>query len=73
VINDFKLTASSRAQMLVALGYNVVSIDGRGTPGRGRRFETALYRNLGSLEVPNTTHEPELELEPEPESEPKFG
>jgi len=51
VINDFKLTASSRAQMLVALGYNVVSIDGRGTPGRGRAFETAVYRNLGSLEV----------------------
>ncbi|MFP3947780.1 MAG: S9 family peptidase [Gemmatimonadota bacterium] len=38
-------------QLLAERGYIVASIDGRGTPGRGREFEEVVYRRLGELET----------------------
>jgi dipeptidyl-peptidase-4 len=38
-------------QILVQKGYIVVTIDNRGTEGRGAAFKKATYRNLGKLEV----------------------
>jgi dipeptidyl-peptidase-4 len=36
-------------QWLADRGFIVVSIDGRGTPGRGRDWERAIYKNFGSV------------------------
>lgn len=36
--------------MLADYGYVVVSVDGRGTGGRGAAFKKSTYRNLGKLE-----------------------
>ena len=38
-------------QFLVQQGYIVFALDNRGTGYRGVRFETALYRRMGSVEV----------------------
>lgn len=38
-------------QMLAQKGYIIVSIDGRGTGGRGAKFKKATYANMGKLEV----------------------
>ena len=38
-------------QLLAERGYIVASIDGRGTPGRGREFEEVVYGRLGELET----------------------
>lgn len=38
-------------QMLVKAGYIVVSVDGRGTGGRGSDFKKATYGQLGALET----------------------
>ena len=38
-------------QYLVDKGWIVFSVDGRGTPRRGREFANELYLNLGSVEV----------------------
>lgn len=36
---------------LTELGFLVASFDGRGTPGRGRAFETATYGKLGGVDI----------------------
>src|SRR5205085_8173785 len=36
-------------QWLADQGFMVVSIDGRGTPGRGREWERAIHKKFGSL------------------------
>jgi dipeptidyl-peptidase-4 len=36
---------------LAELGYVVFTLDNRGTAGRGRKFEQAIFRNLGTNEV----------------------
>jgi dipeptidyl-peptidase-4 len=38
-------------EMLAQKGYVVVSVDNRGTPGRGLEFANSVYRNLGHNEV----------------------
>jgi len=38
-------------QVLARNGYVVFTLDNRGTPGRGRAFEDAIYRNMGDFEV----------------------
>jgi dipeptidyl-peptidase-4 len=38
-------------QYLVDRGWIVFSIDGRGTPDRGKAFEDAIYRSMGKVEV----------------------
>ena len=35
----------------VTIGVIVVSVDNRGTGGRGTAFRTATYKNLGQLEA----------------------
>jgi dipeptidyl-peptidase-4 len=39
------------AQFYAQQGYIVISVDGRGTGGRGRDFKTCVYRNLGHYET----------------------
>jgi dipeptidyl-peptidase 4 len=38
-------------QYLVSQGWIVFSVDGRGTPDRGKAFEDHIYRAMGSVEV----------------------
>jgi dipeptidyl-peptidase-4 len=38
-------------QVLAAHGFVVLSVDGRGTPGRGRDFERTLLRRFGKVEL----------------------
>jgi len=51
VKNSWEVTQDLRAQHLAERGYVVFRLDNRGTPRRGRTFEAALYRRLGSVEV----------------------
>ncbi len=51
VKNSWELTEDLRAQYLARHGYVVFRLDNRGTPRRGKAFETALARRLGSVEV----------------------
>jgi len=51
VKNSWEVTQDLRAQHLAERGYIVFRLDNRGTPRRGRGFEAALYRRLGSVEV----------------------
>jgi dipeptidyl-peptidase-4 len=51
VKDSWEVTQDLRAQHLAASGYVVFRLDNRGTPRRGRAFETANYRRLGTLEV----------------------
>jgi dipeptidyl-peptidase-4 len=51
VKDSWDLTADLRAQHLARRGFVVMRLDNRGTPRRGRAFETALHRRLGSVEV----------------------
>ena len=51
VKNSWELTQDLRAQYLARHGYVVFRLDNRGTPRRGKTFETALARRLGSVEV----------------------
>lgn len=39
------------AQVLAGRGFLVFSLDGRGTPARGREFERAVLRRLGKVEL----------------------
>ncbi len=38
-----------RPQWMADQGFIVVAIDGRGTPGRGREWERAIYRSFGTI------------------------
>lgn len=38
-------------QLLSQKGYIVVSVDNRGTPGRGKEFADCIYKNMGDAEV----------------------
>jgi len=38
-------------QLLVQKGYIIISVDGRGTGGRGKAFKDIVYRQLGTWEV----------------------
>jgi len=38
-------------QMLAQQGYIIVSVDNRGTPGRGEAFKKSTYKQLGNLET----------------------
>jgi len=38
-------------QYLVAKGWIVFSVDGRGSPGRGKAFEDGIYHAMGTVEV----------------------
>jgi dipeptidyl-peptidase 4 len=51
VTDSWDLTDDLRAQYLARHGYVVFRLDNRGTPRRGKAFETALARRLGSVEV----------------------
>lgn len=42
---------SQTAQLFTQRGYVVFALDNRGSGGRGRRFNEALYRRLGGVEV----------------------
>jgi len=39
------------AQILVRDGFAVFSVDNRGTPGRGRKFQTAIRHQFGEIEL----------------------
>ena len=41
------------SQALAQLGYVVVVLDSRGTPGRSRDFQNVVYRNMGRHEIPD--------------------
>ncbi|HZM71716.1 MAG TPA: S9 family peptidase [Candidatus Cryosericum sp.] len=51
VKDSWELTQDLRAQRLTEKGFVVFRLDNRGSPRRGKAFETALYRRLGSVEV----------------------
>jgi dipeptidyl-peptidase-4 len=51
VKDSWELTQDLRAQNLARQGYVVFRLDNRGSPRRGRAFEDAVYRRLGSVEV----------------------
>jgi dipeptidyl-peptidase 4 len=51
VKNSWEVTQDLRAQNLAERGYVVFRLDNRGTPRRGRAFETAIDRHLGTVEV----------------------
>jgi len=51
VTDGWARTVALRAQHLRGLGYLVVSVDNRGSWGRGLAFEGAVRHDLGSLEV----------------------
>lgn len=48
---DFSRSGSSWHQYLAQNGYIVVSVDGRGTGGRGSDFKKSVYKNLGYWEA----------------------
>lgn len=41
------------ARALAELGFVVVVMDGRGTPGRGKAFQDASYGRIGEIEIPD--------------------
>jgi len=41
------------AQAMAQLGYIVVNVDARGTPGRGKTFQDVVYQNFGKNEIPD--------------------
>lgn len=51
VTNSWGLTVDLRAQYLASLGFVVFALDNRGSARRGHRFEAAIWRRLGSVEV----------------------
>jgi dipeptidyl-peptidase-4 len=51
VKDSWEVTQDLRAHYLARHGYVVFRLDNRGTPRRGRTFETTLLRRLGSVEV----------------------
>ncbi|MBC7923066.1 MAG: S9 family peptidase, partial [Ferruginibacter sp.] len=51
VLNQWEEGRTTWHQLLAQQGYLVVSVDNRGTGGRGAEFKKATYANLGKLEV----------------------
>jgi dipeptidyl-peptidase-4 len=51
VTNTWGGPAALWQQMLSQMGYMIVSVDGRGTGGRGKTFKEVVYRQLGKWEV----------------------
>lgn len=51
VTNDWDGPNYMWHQYLAQRGYLIVSVDNRGTPGRGLAFANAIHRNMGDLEV----------------------
>jgi dipeptidyl-peptidase-4 len=51
VKDAWDVSSDLRAQYLARHGYVVFRLDNRGTPRRGKAFETALAKRLGSVEV----------------------
>jgi dipeptidyl-peptidase-4 len=51
VKDSWEMTQDLRAQYLARHGYVVLRLDNRGSPRRGRAFETALFHHLGSVEA----------------------
>jgi dipeptidyl-peptidase 4 len=51
VKNAWDMTADLRAQYFTQLGFAVWKMDNRGSARRGLAFESAIYRNMGSVEV----------------------
>lgn len=51
VLNEYDWVDLMWFQMLAQKGYIVVSVDNRGTGGRGRDFRTVTYRQLGHIET----------------------
>jgi dipeptidyl-peptidase 4 len=53
---DFDFGGTSRKRLdraLAQLGYIVISLDARGTPGRSKAFQDVVYGNLGRNEIPD--------------------
>lgn len=40
-------------QAIAQLGFIVLTVDARGTPGRGKQFQDVVYENLGRNEIPD--------------------
>mmetsp|Transcript_20072 Transcript_20072/g.32933 ORF Transcript_20072/g.32933 Transcript_20072/m.32933 type:complete len:861 (+) Transcript_20072:128-2710(+) len=51
VSNDYRMTASSRNQLMASLGYMTVMVDGHGSWRRGLEFEGALRNRMGQVEI----------------------
>ena len=51
ITNDFKASASMWMYEAANRGYIIFSLDNRGSANRGKEFEQAVYRNLGTLEM----------------------
>jgi dipeptidyl-peptidase-4 len=51
VKNAWDMTADLRAQYFTQLGFAVWKMDNRGSARRGLAFESAIYRDMGSVEV----------------------
>lgn len=51
VADTWLMTANMRAQYLRSLGFLVFMLDNRGMERRGLKFEAAIWRNMGSVEV----------------------
>ncbi len=50
-VRSWEVTAQMRAQYLAEQGFLVFALDNRGSWRRGLAFESAIYRNMGDLEV----------------------
>jgi dipeptidyl-peptidase-4 len=51
VMNEWGGTQQLWHQMLAQKGYVVISVDNRGTPGRGLEFANCIYKDMGGPEV----------------------
>ena len=51
VTESWSLTIDLTAQYLAASGVAVLKVDGRGSFGRGKKFEAWLYKKLGQVEL----------------------
>lgn len=51
VINEWAGATSLWHHLMAGEGYIIVSVDNRGTPGRGIEFANSIHRNMGALEV----------------------
>jgi dipeptidyl-peptidase-4 len=59
------------SQWLADQGFIVVSVDGRGTPGRGRDWERAIYHHFGSVPLEDQVEGVEELTKKYPELDPK--